>query len=291
VKHQNRRTGFTLIELLIVISIIALLAAILFPVFSKARENARRASCQSNLKQIGLAIAQYVQDYDERYPIGEIVPASTPEKACIITAAQQYVPRLRSLSVGTDSGNFGLAWMSLVYEYTKSIQIFRCPSGPTQADAVNWNATTQAGYGILGYAHNPMVLQHSKWTDGVTIDDVTSCSVIDPAGWQSMHASRFTSPAAAVMLMARGQTSAEAMECLYSNNPATKPCTTAPTAWQMGNDDVTVNSTQGTNPSRRHFEGSNFLFVDGHVKWLSFSYYLANKGTTTTSGLLNAGIS
>ncbi len=59
--------GFTLIELLVVIAIIAILAAILFPVFARARENARRASCQSNLKQVGLGIMQYVQDYDERY--------------------------------------------------------------------------------------------------------------------------------------------------------------------------------------------------------------------------------
>src|SRR5687767_12986157 len=62
------KRAFTLIELLVVIAIIAILAAILFPVFARARENARKTSCQSNLKQIGLAIAQYAQDYDERLP-------------------------------------------------------------------------------------------------------------------------------------------------------------------------------------------------------------------------------
>jgi prepilin-type N-terminal cleavage/methylation domain-containing protein len=68
VTPSRKRTGFTLIELLVVIAIIAILAAILFPVFARARENARRASCQSNLKQIGLAVYQYTQDYDEKCP-------------------------------------------------------------------------------------------------------------------------------------------------------------------------------------------------------------------------------
>ena len=65
---RNRRTGFTLIELLVVIAIIAILAAILFPVFAQAREKARQTSCLSNAKQLGLGISMYVQDYDETMP-------------------------------------------------------------------------------------------------------------------------------------------------------------------------------------------------------------------------------
>jgi prepilin-type N-terminal cleavage/methylation domain-containing protein len=66
--QREKKNGFTLIELLVVVAIIGLLAAILFPVFARARENARRASCASNLKQIGLGLMQYIQDYDEAYP-------------------------------------------------------------------------------------------------------------------------------------------------------------------------------------------------------------------------------
>src|SRR3978361_1107773 len=73
---RNHRNAFTLIELLVVIAIIAILAAILFPVFAQAREKARQASCESNLKQIGLAFKMYVQDYDERWP------SSTPIACC-----------------------------------------------------------------------------------------------------------------------------------------------------------------------------------------------------------------
>jgi prepilin-type N-terminal cleavage/methylation domain-containing protein/prepilin-type processing-associated H-X9-DG protein len=97
---MRTRKGFTLIELLVVIAIIAILAAILFPVFAKAREKARQASCLSNQKQIGLAIMQYVQDYDETYP-------------CTCIYAGGYV---------TFWNNFSLT------PYVKSQQVFRCPS-------------------------------------------------------------------------------------------------------------------------------------------------------------------
>ncbi len=96
--------GFTLIELLVVIAIIAILAAILFPVFARARENARRSSCQSNLKQIGLGILQYAQDYDEKYPFA-----------------------------GNTSGP-AINWGQTTQPYLKSNQVFACPSNPNVAN-------------------------------------------------------------------------------------------------------------------------------------------------------------
>ena len=104
--HFNpRRNAFTLIELLVVIAIIAILAAILFPVFGRARENARRSSCQSNLKQIGLGVIQYTQDYDEMMP-----PARN-------TAPYNNAP-----------------WHVLVQPYIKSYQLFKCPSNTSNTD-------------------------------------------------------------------------------------------------------------------------------------------------------------
>jgi prepilin-type N-terminal cleavage/methylation domain-containing protein/prepilin-type processing-associated H-X9-DG protein len=117
-----RGRGFTLIELLVVIAIIAILAAILFPVFARARENARRASCQSNLKQIGLGVAQYTQDYDERY-----VPA-------------------RLCGVNNDC-NIDIYWPVLLDPYIKSRQIYSCPSTRFVMDA-SWSEARYVPYGI-----------------------------------------------------------------------------------------------------------------------------------------------
>jgi prepilin-type N-terminal cleavage/methylation domain-containing protein/prepilin-type processing-associated H-X9-DG protein len=107
---HRRKSGFTLIELLVVIAIIAILAAILFPVFARARENARRTSCQSNLKQIGLGLIQYTQDYDEQL------------------ASTYYHPDGAS-NVSWYSNNTDVyKWMDAIYPYVKSEQIFDCPS-------------------------------------------------------------------------------------------------------------------------------------------------------------------
>ncbi|MBU0610272.1 MAG: DUF1559 domain-containing protein [Armatimonadetes bacterium] len=123
------RHGFTLIELLVVIAIIAILAAILFPVFAKAREKARQSSCASNLKQIGLAFMQYAQDYDETLPTDWItLPGGT---------------------AWTDR----YTWRAAIFPYIKNSQIFSCPSdsynysGALAGMCQNGEGSIPGGYG------------------------------------------------------------------------------------------------------------------------------------------------
>src|SRR5947209_4314734 len=106
---MKKRVGFTLIELLVVIAIIAILAAILFPVFAKAREAARKSSCLSNMNQQGKGIMMYTQDYDEKYPGvrgGNIQPTN---------------------NCGT--------WRQVIQSYIKNTQVYRCPSNQTGLSA------------------------------------------------------------------------------------------------------------------------------------------------------------
>jgi prepilin-type N-terminal cleavage/methylation domain-containing protein/prepilin-type processing-associated H-X9-DG protein len=111
---MSRRQGFTLIELLVVIAIIAILAAILFPVFARAREKARQTSCLSNLKQIGLGVLSYAQDYDECLP-------------WMFSSVASYTPD----GFPGQSSTY-VTWANQVYPYVKNTQIFQCPDLPLQ---------------------------------------------------------------------------------------------------------------------------------------------------------------
>jgi prepilin-type N-terminal cleavage/methylation domain-containing protein/prepilin-type processing-associated H-X9-DG protein len=160
--------GFTLIELLVVIAIIAILASILFPVFAQARERARRTSCLSNLKQLGLAYQQYSQDYDEK-----LVPA----------VSDQYV-----------AGDVRAWWYTKLDPYMKSSQILKCPSakpinGPnymavmlgyradskaiTPFSVLNWNG---GGYKVVGLA------QAARASETICIFEFTVCDISDCLG-------------------------------------------------------------------------------------------------------------
>jgi type II secretory pathway pseudopilin PulG len=111
-----------LIELLVVIAIIAILAAILFPVFAAAREKARQTVCLSNMKQVGLAVIQYLQDYDDVYPCGLQQTAAT---------------------------NYGMGWLPQIYPYVKSDAVFVCPDDPTKPGSSPNEMTDSYAYNNL----------------------------------------------------------------------------------------------------------------------------------------------
>ena len=127
------RRGFTLIELLVVIAIIAILAAILFPVFAKAREKARQTSCLNNMKQLSLGMLQYVQDYDERFMM------------CRYADGRDNVPSPMT------GANVCPTWCELIYPYVKNSQVYICPSDsatrPTTFGTVGTNRGNIWSYG------------------------------------------------------------------------------------------------------------------------------------------------
>jgi prepilin-type N-terminal cleavage/methylation domain-containing protein len=121
---RRRYSGFTLIELLVVIAIIAILAAILFPVFAQAREKARQASCLSNTKQVGTATLMYVQDYDERMPLSAYLDTGTRK---------------------------GYHVIDLIFPYVKNANVFQCPSAPQSLDFTVLLSLAELLLGVSGY--------------------------------------------------------------------------------------------------------------------------------------------
>jgi len=147
-KAQRQSRGFTLIELLVVIAIISILASILFPVFARARENARRASCMSNLKQIGLGMMMYVQDYDGRFPMAIVGMVDSHWADAHPIEGSPYCDNMPcgKFYVSSGGGNAkAMSWMDLLQPYTKSIQIFVCPSQ---------KSASYSGYGYNMYISN-----------------------------------------------------------------------------------------------------------------------------------------
>ena len=251
-QQRPQKRGFTLIELLVVIAIIAILAAILFPVFQKVRENARRASCQSNLKQLSLAEIQYANDFDEVY-----------------TGAYFF----DNTGTGHSDAVRRVYWPQLLFPYTKSAGIYLCPDGTKPhidtAKAFDSRDFGNADAHITDYAYNCLTAGDNGGKP-VRIGTVTGFD-----GEQQALAA-LESPANTIVF-----TEAEAMDPAHTDNAdfggqtntyETKqtdfagvfPPAGLPNSTTWNGNTGTVNPT---NVSVRHTNGSNIAYFDGHVKW------------------------
>jgi len=244
-KPFDVRSGFTLIELLIVIAIIAILAAILFPVFARARENARRASCQSNLKQIGLGLIQYAQDYDET----------------LVRSNYGPTPGGNGGAKNSDPTAGDYKWMDALFPYTKSTQIFDCPSGPQDV------ARRYTYYRDLGAATST---QYGSYAINV--------------GYVYPDIANFPGPTENVQKPYTKMAALEATSTtawVFENNSVASPgnigCNTSgncPGFFLSAEDPVVRPSVPdlpgnaGGSIYARHLETTNVLFCDGHVKAL-----------------------
>ena len=237
---QTRKNGFTLIELLVVIAIIAILAAILFPVFARARENARRSSCQSNLKQIGLAITQYQQDYDEQ-----------------MLKALAYNPPVPATS---------RHWASAVQPYLKSEQIMRCPSDPIDRTD-NLPNTGTSGTGS--------VTQGSGYWAGITPFRISYGYNVNFQGTPpdanstapSISLAALTNPTQTVMVCDIGTLPDSTKPPLqWLIKPASYVIDDYAAYWPKQTPSGNGSAANYGAPLARHLETSNVLWCDGHVK-------------------------
>jgi prepilin-type N-terminal cleavage/methylation domain-containing protein/prepilin-type processing-associated H-X9-DG protein len=241
----KQRRAFTLIELLVVIAIIAILAAILFPVFAQAREKARQAACLSNSKQMGMGITMYVQDYDEMYPNGGHGPG---------TAGAQPA-----------------RWYRKIYPYVKNVGVYTCPSRPnrkvviaTSGIAQGW-PDTAGGYGCNG---NVMIWGGNGTTQ--IIPSRTLAEIADAAGTFIVAETEQCSCAGVT-------NNTDPEDWVNYTQASTDWQVAAPGNWDNNNTAhyaaCDSSQNQARRPMARHNKGLNVIYCDGHAKWASIRQF------------------
>lgn len=241
---RQKNSGFTLIELLVVIAIIALLAAILFPVFGRARENARRSSCQSNLKQIGLGLVQYAQDYDDN----------------MVWAFYQ--------TTSTDSSS-AYKWMDVIYPYVKNEQVFNCPSDLLTTDVNDQTKNHTFAYNPGNVANWPQMQANYRYGSYYINHAFTNTDLQNSPSppynlgggvWGGgLRESQVLAPSTCVWITDGyiGYSAGSRSYAYYFswNNYADQPTL-----------DMTATPPRLGPISGRHFDMTNVLYCDGHVK-------------------------
>jgi prepilin-type N-terminal cleavage/methylation domain-containing protein/prepilin-type processing-associated H-X9-DG protein len=239
---MRRKRGFTLIELLVVIAIIAILAAILFPVFAQARDKARSAACLSNLKQLGTGLAMYIQDYDE--------------KSVWFYNAQV---------VGWTKNSWSGYWWNPVMPYVKNNRVFVCPNVRTGAgtnclpeDTSQYPNLLRCGYGI-NVAHVGSGSGDVYFTAGQPADTLSIASLAEPAR---------------TLFLTDAQPCSNRPEENHLGYQDIKCPMKHKEPKARNNDAYAYNGRCGipihTNVSKRHQGGSNCIFMDGHAKWYHY---------------------
>ncbi len=267
VAHRaSTRRAFTLIELLVVIAIIALLAAILFPVFARARENARKSSCSNNLKQIGLGLMQYQQDFDGYYPGSEQVIDANPTRR--------------------------MSWPSIMLPYIKNGQVFVCPSGEKSAFAPNPlyipSPGTRRYCGVTDSTATPNSFGTGGDGTALGFEKVYQLSygrnLIPTGGWVgttwptgTIHNGFVTTGTTLSVNEAEVEDSAgtiHIMDAWTGTDPATNnPCALGNSIRGIQAEDRTdrLPTATASKVAARHFDGFNAMFGDGHIKFLRWS--------------------